>query len=198
MCTKVLGKKTRKHKEWITPDTWNHYREEELKRPNHPDTSNRGKTRTTSSILGEEQRSEKSARKDKRAYIEELTTEAETAEDQRNMKRLYEITRTLSGKNSKPSRPVKDENGNAISGEEEQRARWAEHFKETLNRPAPPDIPPPSELIDVNINPSLKSGKAAGPDGISPEALKIDVQTSTDMLHPLLSKIWEQEKVPED
>ena len=77
------------------------------------------------------------------------------------------------------------------------------------NRPAPPDIPPPSELLDVNTDPpseaeiakaikSLKSGKAAGPDGIPPDALKVDIQTSTDMLHPLLSKIWEQEKVPEN
>ena len=71
----------------------------------------------------------------------------------KNIKRLHEITRTLSGKNSNPSRPVKDEKGNIQSGEEAQRARWAEHFKETLNRPAPPappDIPPQSELLDVN------------------------------------------------
>ncbi|RUS86740.1 hypothetical protein EGW08_005530 [Elysia chlorotica] len=55
------------------------------------------------------------------------------------------------------------------------RTRWAEHFKEPLNRPAPlvpPDIPPPTELLDINNNQpsraeiakaikSLKSGKAA-------------------------------------
>ncbi|XP_076315038.1 uncharacterized protein LOC143227481 [Tachypleus tridentatus] len=96
--------------------------------------------------------------------------------------------------------------------EKDKRARWAEHFKETLNRPAPsvpPNIPPPTELLDINTGPptkneitkaikSLKSGKAAGPDGIPPEALKADIRTSTDMLHPLLYKIWEQERVPED
>ena len=71
-----------------------------------------------------------------------------------------------------------------------------EHFKETLNRPAPPappDIPPPTQLLDINITPPfppplpppskteiakaikpLKSGKSAGPDGIPPEALKAD------------------------
>nr|KAG5702408.1 hypothetical protein BaRGS_027495 [Batillaria attramentaria] len=43
---------------------------------------------------------------------------------------------------------------------------------------------------------SLKSGKAAGPDGIPPEALKADIQTSSDMLHPLLRNIWESESVP--
>ena len=44
----------------------------------------------------------------------------------------------------------------------------------------------------------MKSGKAAGPDGIPPEALKVEIQTYTEMLHPLLSKIWERENVPED
>lgn len=44
----------------------------------------------------------------------------------------------------------------------------------------------------------LKSGKAAGPDGIPAEAMKADIQTSTEMLWPLINKIWEQEKVPED
>nr|KAG5692668.1 hypothetical protein BaRGS_022668 [Batillaria attramentaria] len=85
-------------------------------------------------------------------------------------------------------------------------------FKETLNRPpppVPPDIPPAAQLLDISTNPptkteiikaikSLKSGKAAGPDGIPPEALKADIQTSTDMLHPLLRKIWENESVPQD
>ena len=78
----------------------------------------------------------------------------------RNMKRLYEITRTLSGKNSNPTRPVKDKNGDIITIEEDQRARWAEHFRETLNRPpppTPPDIPPAAQLLDVNINPPTKT-----------------------------------------
>ena len=30
------------------------------------------------------------------------------------------------------------------------------------------------------------------------EALKVDTQTSTEMLYPLLNKLWEQEQVPED
>ena len=119
------------------------------------------------------------------------------------MKKWYDSTRKLSGKNSNPSCPVKDKNGNLLSSEEDQRARWAEHFKETLNRPArqtPPTIPTPTELLGINTNPpsrieisraikSLKTGKAAGPDGIPPEALKADTQTSTEMLYPLLNKV---------
>ena len=211
-CTTALGRKTRKHKEWITSDTWTLITERKNLKDRINQTQDQEEKHELQAQYWEKNRQVKrSARKDKRSHIEELTSEAETAAGQRNMKRLYEITRALSGGNNNPSRPVKDKDENTIPGEK-QRARWAEHFKETLNRlapPAPPDIPPQTQLLDININPpskteiakaikTLKSGKAAGPDGIPPEALKADIQTSTDMLHPLLSKIWEQGRVPED
>ena len=41
------------------------------------------------------------------------------------------------------------------------------------------------------------NGKAAGPDGIPPEALKATPTKSAEMLQPLLQKIWEEEKVPD-
>ena len=212
-CQKVLGKKTRKHKEWLTSDTWNLITERKrVKDLINQTTNEEHKTELQTQYWEVNRQVKKSARNDKREFINSLTEEAETAAGQRNTKRLYEITRTLSGKNNNPSRPVKDKNGETITGEEDQRARWAEHFKETLNRPppsAPPEIPPAAQLLDINTNPptkteimkaikSLKPGKAAGPDGIPPEALKADIQTSTDMLHPLLKKIWENERVPED
>ena len=64
--------------------------------------------------------------------------------------------------------------------------RWVEHFEELLNRPLPdepPDIEPAEEDLEVDCDaPDLdeillaikqqKSGKAAGPDNIPPEALK--------------------------
>ncbi|RUS68444.1 hypothetical protein EGW08_023794 [Elysia chlorotica] len=53
--------------------------------------------------------------------------------------------------------------------------------------PAPPDIPPLTELLDINTDTpyateiakailSLKTGKAAGPNGLPPEALTADIQ----------------------
>ncbi|XP_068671400.1 uncharacterized protein [Montipora foliosa] len=55
---------------------------------------------------------------------------------------------------------------------------------------------PPTKAEVSKAIKSLKSGKAAGPDGIPPEALKTDVQTSTEMIDPLLMKIWENEQIP--
>ena len=108
----------------------------------------------------------RSARKDERRYVEELTKEAETAAGQRNVKKLYDTTRTLSGKDSNPRRPVKDKNGNLLSSEGDQRARWAEHFKEILNRPAPqtpPTIPTPTELQTPTFHLGLRSPEPSNP-----------------------------------
>ena len=57
------------------------------------------------------------------------------------MRELYAITITLSGKFSKPEWPVKGKDVHPLTGEEEQKNRWVEHFEELLNRPAP-DNPP--------------------------------------------------------
>ena len=43
---------------------------------------------------------------------------------------------------------------------------------------------------------TLRNGKAAGPDGISAEAIKADIEASTSVLYCLFSKIWEKEAVP--
>nr|KAG5710147.1 hypothetical protein BaRGS_006666 [Batillaria attramentaria] len=176
-CREVLGKKTRQHKEWLTSDTWDLITERKRLKDliNHTDDQD-DKRDLQAQYWDVNRQVKRSARNDKRNFINDLTEEAETAAGQRNMKRLYEITRTLSGKNNNPTRP---------------------------------NIPPAAQLLDISTNPptkteiikaikSLKSGKAAGPDGIPPEALKADIQTSTDMLHPLLRKIWESESVPQD
>lgn len=39
----------------------------------------------------------------------------------------------------------------------------------------------------------MKKGKAVGIDSITVEMLKADVDTTTNMLHKLFQKIWDQE-----
>ena len=114
--------------------------------------------------------------------------EAESAAGQGNMKRMHDITRTMSEKRSRPSKPVKNKEGIAITEEQEQRARWVEHFWDILNRPPRTGMPNITAteglLLNVIVNPpskaeieqalkQSKNGKAAGPDGIPPEALKV-------------------------
>ena len=81
-----------------------------------------------------------------------------------------------------------------------------------LNRPQPPipvAIPEAELVLDVNTaKPSKeeiakaiqkqKNGKAPGPDGISAEIFKGNVNTSMQMLYEICAKVWEEETIPED
>ena len=212
-CDKTLGKREIQHKKWLSPDTWNLISQRKnLKQHVNKTYNPQEKARLQTQYWELNKMVKKSARQDKRNYIQDLAGKAETAAGKRDLKQLYDITRTLSGKNRTISQPVKDKDGKIITKENEQRQRWSEHFKHVLNRPTPnskPNIPPAEEIIDVNIDPptkleiikaikALKNGKAAGPDGIPPEALKADVNSTAEMMHPLLSKIWQQEIIPKD
>ena len=119
------------------------------------------------------------------------------------MKQLYDTTKKLSGKYGGPERPVKDKNGKTIIGKG-QLSKWAEHFKELLNRPTPPK-PPDIQLADLDLPINcekvsrneirkaimkLKNGKAAGADNIPAEVLKANIEcdTTVEMLYPLFCK----------
>jgi hypothetical protein len=110
------------------------------------------------------------------------------------MKDLYDATKKLAGNFRPTSQQIKDNNGKVLATTEEQLARWAEHFKEVLNRP-PPDVTPEINRADgelkINLNlPSkteikqtikkLKTAKASGPDNIPPEALKANTDLTAE------------------
>ena len=153
---------------------------------------------------------QRSIKKDKRDYIDDLARQAETAAGQGNLRDLYLVTKKLTGKFQQTDKPVMGKNGNPLTTTNEQLKRWTEHFRELLNRPtpdSPQDIPPAETELPINCDkPSkaeikkaimtLRSGKAAGPDEIPAEAIKADIDTAVKMLYSLFSKIWEKEEVP--
>ena len=213
-CQETLGKREFNMKPWMSTNTWKLIEERrKLKDQINCCTNEEDKNNLRRDYTNQDKEVKKSSRKDKRDFNDALATEAEEAAGKRDLSTLYKVTKTLSGKNfSNSNKPVKDQLGNSITKEHEQRERWAEHFKELLNRPPPeitPDIPPADTPLNVNLNPpsrteimqalkALKNGKAAGPDGIPPEALKMDLKTTTDLLQPLLQKVWKEQKIPED
>ncbi|VDP35171.1 unnamed protein product [Schistosoma curassoni] len=128
------------------------------------------------------------------------------------MKQLYDTTKKLSGKYSKSERSVKDKEGRPITEVQQKRNRWVEYFEEILNRPAPmnptdieaahTDLPvdinlPTTEEIRMAIR-QMKSERATGPENTPAEALKSDIEATTNMLHLLFKKIWEEEQVSMD
>ena len=141
-CQEVLGPKKQQHKEWISGDSLQRIEERREKKA----AMNNSRTRSEKAKAQERYTEgnklvKKSIRADKRKYMDNLATEAEQAAREGNMRELYNITKKLSGKYSKPERPVKDKEGRQITGDDNQKNRWKEYFEELLNRPAPQNPP---------------------------------------------------------
>nr|KAG5709545.1 hypothetical protein BaRGS_001595 [Batillaria attramentaria] len=210
-CEEVLGKRKTQHKEWISADTIQKLEVRKKKKTAlNTSRTRRAKAKAQEEYTAADREVKRSTRKDKRDYIDNLANQAEEAARQGNLKDLYQVTKKLAGKFQQTDKPVKDKNGHPLTTTEEQLKRWAEHFRELLNRPipeTPPDIPPAETELPINCDkPSkaeirkaimtLRNGKAAGPDEIPAEAIKADTETAVNMLHSLFSKIWEKEEVP--
>ena len=156
----------------------------------------------------------RSARSDKRSYIEELADKAEQAAARGEMTVVYKITKRICGtcNNFNQSACVKDKNGNALTTERNQAARWVQHFQEVLNRPesdGPANPPPADDVLEINTSPltevevrtaikAMKSGKAPGIDSIHAEMLKVDIETSTKILTNLFTAIWTKDTISAD
>ena len=69
---------------------------------------------------------------------------------------LYKITKSLAGGFKNNDVPVRDSDGNVITGIVEQMQRWKNHFQSVLNREAPnihANIPENDIDLDVDTNP---------------------------------------------
>ena len=70
-------------------------------------------------------------------YTERLAEDAETAASKQDMQTLYQLTKTLAGKIQSNDQPIKDQQGNVISKEEEVLKRWKDHFEKVFNMDEP-------------------------------------------------------------
>ena len=201
----TLGPQQNQHKEWITTETLSKIET----RRKLKDKINSSRTRAARREAQRQynktnQEVRKDSRRDKRKFINDLAKKAEIAAKQHRMKDLYDLTKKLAGKKSSTSESIKDKHGNTLTKQEDQLRRWGEYFEELQNRPPPP-IPacshPRSRAYvgcerrktqqggNSKSNPEPKNGKAPGPDGISVEILKGDINTSTQMLYEIYAKV---------
>ena len=209
---KVLGFKNNKNKPWITATTWSKIEERKnIKEKQLTAVSQRIKDRLEVEYQRKDKEVKKSARKDKRNYVEDLGSEADQAAIRGDFTTVYKITKQLIGSFENNSSPIMDKKGNLLTTEREQSARWVEYFKEVLNHPEPDDpaCPPQTEDLEIDLSiPTeneirkavlgMKNGKSPGIDNIHAEMLKADTTTTTEVLCVLFHKIWQSETIPND
>jgi hypothetical protein len=212
-CEQVLGRKRRCNKEWISQETLKLIEARRQLKQAYNNSRTRGEKARAQRDYSEAHRAVKrSVRGDKRAFYDTLAREAEEAAARRDMKTVYQITKQLSGKFLSSGKPIKSKDGRVLTTTGQQLTRWAEHFRQLLNRPPPEDDPNiPVAPVDLPINVDrptreeirtaiirLKNGKAAGPDDIPAEALKADIDTAAEVLYTLFGDVWDSESIPKD
>ena len=210
---KVVGYRKKNNKVWISPGTWKKIEERrKLKERSLNTKSKRIQEQVEAEYKIKDKEVKKSARADKRTYIEEMAQEAEQAAIRGEMSTVYKITKQLCGSYANKSAPVKDKQGKSLTTEREQAARWVEHFKEVLNLPDPEEPANPLEAeIELNIDmqppteeevrkaiKATKRGKSPGCDNIHAEMLKADINTATKLFTDLFHSIWDSETIPDD
>ncbi|VDO49633.1 unnamed protein product [Schistosoma margrebowiei] len=102
-CQEVVGLKKHHHKEWISTETVDKIEE----RKNKKTAINNSRTRAEdvqaqAEYIKTNKQVKKSIRTDKKKFVEELVTTAEKGAREGNMKQLYDKTKKLTGKYSKP------------------------------------------------------------------------------------------------
>jgi len=209
-----LGQRQRKRKRWITADTWQAIENRrELKKKILETKSERIRERYKQQYREANQTVKRMTRTDKRTYMDGIARQAEEAAAKGEQGQVYKITKTVSGKyRSNTETPILDKQGQILTTEEEQDARWAEHFSEVLNRPPPTeeaDVQDPDADLNVNSSPpkkeeiiaaisSLKNGKTPGQDNLNAELFKADPEFASKVLQPLFAAIWEEKQLPAD
>lgn len=211
-CEETLGyRETNSRKEWISDVTWDTIQV----RRSIKGMLNKATTTAERQHLGAQMKLQdnlvkKSARRDKRAWAQDLAEQAQIASDCHNTRALYQVTRKLANKSLSGEHPIKSKDGEILATEDAQINRWREHFQEVLNTRTnanfvtDENITPPLKMntnapskaeIKLAIK-KLKNGKAAGSDGLPAEIFKADPETSSDILHKMITSIWQTEDAP--
>ena len=207
----ILGFINYERKEWISDTTWKIIleRKETKEMINHASETAIRDLKLKYAQL--DKNVSKSARKDKRKYLEDMAAQAQRTADSNNMRETYRLTQKLTNRTIKTDRPLKAADGSLLTTEVQQINRWTEHFEELLNKPSENiarspigniararrfnEDPPNVTEIKVAIK-LLKDGKAPGADNIPAELLKVDIEFSTNILKPIIEQVWEAETIP--
>jgi hypothetical protein len=97
----------------------------------------------------------KSARRDQRNWIDNLSYQAEEAANKGNLKELFAITRILSKKQIQRNWPIRNNDGTLLTNTEEQLKHWQEHSSRILNHPLDEQVDKEEEEEEYEANPRI-------------------------------------------
>lgn len=211
--TSVLGFRKKRDKQWITPETWTKIDERRKVKDNLLNTkSPRLTERTKEEYKIKDKEVRRIACGDKKAFLEELTCEAETAAAKGDLITVYKINKQVSGQNNTCNKPVKDKQGKLLIRKGNRLNDGLSILKNSkcltgMHEPNEPADPDPSDDIDINLSPpsqaemetavkAMKGGKVPGIDSLQAELLKADITTASMVFTDLFAKIWNQEIIP--
>ena len=175
--------------------------------------SERVKQRIREQYKGKDREVKRSAREDKRRWLNEMAGDAERAAENERTGELHRIVKTLTGEKRKVNTVVNDKNGRPTNEGRERLKIWKEHFDAVLNKDPPERPIQPHEMerrqndrefdigpfrpIEVkNAIKATKNGKAAGLDNVEAELLKTDLDERTKELTKLFNKVKEEGVAP--
>jgi hypothetical protein len=129
----VLGLKEKNKKDWITQQNWEKIREQKVKDEMNVCKTRARKIELQKKYTEKDREVKRSARRDQRNYIDNLSYQAEEAASKGNLKELFTITRTLSKRQIQRNQPIRNEDVTLLTNTEEQLKHWQEHFSKILN-----------------------------------------------------------------
>ncbi|VDI78053.1 Hypothetical predicted protein [Mytilus galloprovincialis] len=104
----ILGYKNKERKEWISEKTWALIMERKLLKSKTNQATGEQQERMKDLYNSKEKEVKKNAKADKKAYIDKIAEEAENASKVGDMRKLYNITKQLSGRVNTNSTHIKD------------------------------------------------------------------------------------------
>ena len=136
-------------------DSWRHVEERGLiKQAVDEAKSERIKNQKREQYRQKDTEVKRSIRRDKRAWIDRIATEAEESAARGHLKGVYDAAKVLCNKRARSMDAVKDKSGKLQTSEEQVKKWWEEHFREILNRPDPvtPAVIEEEDGIEFDVN----------------------------------------------
>lgn len=156
----------------------------------------------------------KLCRSKKKTWLNNQVTRAEEALRKNDTRKFFQDIKQYVQKNNNSPNMCRLDDGSVISQREQVLERWKQYYEDLLNvrndcarqeqQPPEPsnrecdELQPPSFNEICNIINKLKNNKAAGPDNIPAELIKLGGRSLRQRLHKLICQVWTSEQLPNE